>query len=83
MTRPSKPRTPYKATGDDEVIERLVPMPGWVYNLMASRAAAQKRTTKYQISFELERLARKMKDQGIKDDEAGPGRRTAGEGDRP
>jgi hypothetical protein len=72
MTRQSKPRKPYKATADDEIVERLVPMPGWVYNLMAGRAAAQKRTTKYQISYELERLANKIKDQGIKDEEPGP-----------
>lgn len=72
MPRESKPRRPYKAPADDAVVERLVPIPGWVYNLMTARATAQKRTTKYQIAFELERLARKIKDQGIKDDEPGP-----------
>lgn len=72
MARQPKLRRPYKETADDEIVERLVPMPGWVYNLMTARATAQKRTTKYQIAFELERLARKIKDQGIKDEDLGP-----------
>jgi hypothetical protein len=56
---------------DDETVDRLVPIPGWVYKLMARRAAAQQRTTRYQIAFELERLARKIRDEGVKDDELG------------
>ena len=71
MPREAKPRQPYKMPADDEVVDRLVPIPGWVYKLMARRAAAQRRTTRYQIAFELERLARKQRDEGIKDDEMG------------
>jgi hypothetical protein len=67
---------------DDEFVERLVRMPGWVYNLMAARATAQQRTTKYQIAHELEWLARRIKEEGIKDNEPGPRRRTALEGAR-
>lgn len=68
---------------DDAVVERLVPIPGWVYNLMSSRGKAQQRTTKYQIAFELERLAKRIKEQGVKDDELGQKQRTALEGARP
>mgnify|MGYP001615275198 CR=1 FL=1 len=71
MPRESKQRKPYKPPSDDEIIERLVPMPGWVYNLMTARAPAQGRTTKYQISTELRLLAQRMREQGIKDDEPG------------
>lgn len=66
------PRTPYKEPADDEVVERLIPIPGWVYKKMIARAKAQQRTTKYQIAHELERLARKMNDAGTGDDEVGP-----------
>ena len=66
------PRTPYKEPADDEIVERLIPIPGWVYKMMIARAKAQKRTTKYQIAFELERLAQRMKDEGTKDNEPGP-----------
>lgn len=71
MARIARQRKPYKPPSDDEVVERLVPIPGWVYNLMTARAAAQKRTTKYQISFELERLAEKMRSEGTGDKELG------------
>lgn len=66
------PRTPYKEPADDEIVERLVPMSGWVYKKMIARAKAQQRTTKYQISFELERIAKKMNDAGTGDTEMGP-----------
>jgi hypothetical protein len=66
------PRTPYKEPTDDEIVERLVPMPGWVYKKMIARAKAQQRTTKYQIGHELERIAKKMNDAGTGDSEAGP-----------
>lgn len=75
MARQSKPRKPYKAPADDEVVERLVPVPGWVYNLMTSRALAQSRTTKHQIAYELTQLAKRIREQGVKDDE--PGKMTA------
>jgi hypothetical protein len=71
MPRESKQRKPYKRPADDEVVERLIPMKGWVYNLMTERGAAQQRTTKYQVSAELEQLAKKIRDKGIKDDEPG------------
>jgi len=77
------PRTPYKEPADDEVVERLIPIPGWVYKKMIARAKAQQRTTKYQIAFELERLARKMEDAGTGDAEMGPKGRTAVAGTRP
>lgn len=67
--REVKQRRPYKRPADDEVIERLIPMKGWVYNLMTDRGAAQNRTTKYQVSTEIEALAKKIRDKGIKDDE--------------
>lgn len=72
MPREAKPRQPYKMPADDEVVDRLVPIPGWVYKLMARRAAAQQRTTRYQIAFELERLARQLRDGGVKDEDLGP-----------
>ena len=64
------PRTPYKEPADDEIVERLVPMPGWVYKKMIARAKAQQRTTKYQIGHELQRIAEKMNDAGTGDAEA-------------
>lgn len=66
------PRTPYKEPADDEIVERLVPMPGWVYKKFIARAKAQQRTTKYQIGHELERIAKKMNDAGTGDSEVGP-----------
>lgn len=69
MPRTTKPRKPYKTHADDETVERLVPIPGWVYNLMTERAIAEKRTTKYQIAHELEQLARNLKSK--KDDGSG------------
>lgn len=78
-----KQRKPYKPPADDETIERLIPLPGWVYNLMTARGQAQKRTTKYQIAFEIERLAQRIKEEGIKDNELGPKRRAALEAARP
>jgi len=71
MARQSKPRKPYKTPADDEVVERLVPVPGWVYNLMTARAVAQSRTTKHQLAYELTQLAKRLKEQGVKDDEMG------------
>jgi hypothetical protein len=71
MPRQSKPRKPDKRPADDEVVERLIPVKGWVYNLMTDRAVAQGRTTKYQLSIEIEGLAKKIRDKGIKDDEPG------------
>ena len=65
------PRKVVDLVPDDETIERLVPIKGWVYNLMVARGEAQKRHAKYQISYELERLAQRMKEQGVKDDEPG------------
>jgi hypothetical protein len=38
---------------------------------MTDRAVAQGRTTKYQLSMEIEALAKKIRDKGIKDDEPG------------
>lgn len=69
--RKTKPRMPYKRPADDDVIERLIPVKGWVYNLMTDRAVAQGRTTKYQLSIEIEALAKRIKEKGIKDDEPG------------
>lgn len=66
-----KQRKPYKPPADDEMVERLIPIPGWVYNLMTARGLAQRRTTKYQIAFELERLAQRIRDEGVKDNEPG------------
>lgn len=66
------PRTPYKEPSDDEIVERLVPMPGWVYKKFIARAKAQQRTTKYQLGHELERIAKKMNDVGTGDSEPGP-----------
>lgn len=66
------PRAPYKEPKDDEIVERLIPIPGWVYKKMIARAKAQQRSTKYQIAFELERVARKMNDAGTEDNEMGP-----------
>ena len=71
MPRVAKPRQPYKMPADDETVDRLVPIPGWVYKMMARRAAAQQRTTRYQVAFELERVARKIRDEGIEDHEPG------------
>lgn len=56
---------------DDAIIDVRVPLSGLAYNLFADLAAAQQRTTRYQIAFELERLARKLRDEGVKDDELG------------
>jgi hypothetical protein len=40
-------------------VERLVKMPGWVYNLFIERATKERRLVKNQIEMELERLAEK------------------------
>lgn len=67
------PRKPYKEPpADDEIVERLIPLKGWVYKMMIARGEAQKRNAKHQISFELERVAEKMKAAGVKDNEPGP-----------
>lgn len=71
MPREPKQRKPYKRPADDDVVERLIPVKGWVYNLMTDRALAQGRTTKYQLSIEIEALAKRIKEKGIKDDEPG------------
>lgn len=71
MPRETKPRQPYKPPADNEIVDRLVPIPGWVYKLMARRGAAQQRTTRYQIAFELERLAERIRDEGIGDRDLG------------
>jgi hypothetical protein len=48
---------------DEEEIQRLIPIKGWVYNLFADRGKRQKRSTKHQIAFELEQLAERLRDQ--------------------
>ena len=46
---------------DDGSVERLVSMPGWVYNMFIDRAAKERRPVKYQIEHDLEKLAEEMK----------------------
>lgn len=48
---------------DDAPVERIVSIPGWVYNLMIDRALEQKRGVKYQIEYELERWGKQMKEE--------------------
>jgi hypothetical protein len=51
------PRKPADKVQADQHVERLISMPGWVYNLFIERATRERRPVKYQIELELERLA--------------------------
>jgi hypothetical protein len=55
-----------KQVPDDAIVERQIPIKGWVYNLMVTRGEAQHRSAKYQIAHELERLAEQLRAEGEK-----------------
>lgn len=50
-----------KSVDDNAKVERVIPIPGWVYNLMIELATEQHRDVKSQVVFELEQAARKIK----------------------
>lgn len=52
---------PPKKVDDTADVERVIPIPGWVYNLMIDVADEQHRDVKSQIVFELEQVARRIK----------------------
>jgi len=46
---------------DQAVVERVIQIPGWIYNLMIDLAAEQRRDVKSQVVFELERSAQRIR----------------------
>ena len=46
---------------DQDVVERVIQIPGWIYNLMIDLAAEQRRDVKSQVVFELERSAQRIR----------------------
>jgi len=50
-----------KPVADNATVERVIPIPGWVYNLMIELAAEQHRDVKSHVVFELEQVARKLR----------------------
>lgn len=50
-----------KKVEDAATVERVIPIPGWVYNLMIEIADEQHRDVKSQVVFELEQVARKLR----------------------
>lgn len=50
-----------KKVEDNATVERVIPIPGWVYNLMIEIADEQRRDVKSQVVFELEQVARKLR----------------------
>lgn len=50
-----------KKVGDDTTVDRVIPIPGWVYNLMIEIADEQHRDVKSQVVYELEQVARKLR----------------------
>jgi hypothetical protein len=63
-------RKPKKAEGDSPV-DRVIPIPAWVYNLMIDVAGEQRRDVRSQIVFELEQVARKYRKEREKKDTPG------------
>ena len=62
-----------KPVEDSAVVERVIPIPGWVYNLMIDLAAEQHRDVKSQVVFELEQVSRKLrKDRDRAEKSSGP-----------
>lgn len=59
-----------KPVDDSAVVERVIPIPGWVYNLMIDLAAEQHRDVKSQVVFELEQIARKLRREREKSERA-------------
>lgn len=53
-------RTP-KRVEDSATVERIIPIPGWLYNLMIDIADEQHRDVKSQVVYELEQVARKLR----------------------
>lgn len=47
-----------KHVPEDQPVERIVSLPGWLYNLLVDRAERERRGVKYQIEVDFERLAR-------------------------
>jgi len=46
---------------DQAVVERVIQIPGWIYNLMIDLAAEQHRNVQSQVVFELERSAQRIR----------------------
>jgi len=46
---------------DQDVVERVIQIPGWIYNLMIDLAAEQHRNVQSQVVFELERSAQRIR----------------------
>ncbi len=55
-----------KQVEDTAIVDRVVPIPGWVYNLMIELATEQHRDVKSQIVAELEQVARKYRKERAK-----------------
>jgi hypothetical protein len=53
-------RTPKKVE-DGARVDRVIPIPGWVYNELIDVAEGQHRDVKSQIVFELEQVARRLR----------------------
>ena len=70
-------RKPKKTTSDAPV-DRVIPVPAWVYNLLIDVAAEQHRDVRSQIVYELEQAARKYRKEREKAEREGqqPGNTT-------
>ena len=49
-----------KRVQDDVTVSRVIDIPGWVYNLLITRAAKERRGVKGQIEQELERWGERI-----------------------
>jgi hypothetical protein len=61
-----------KKVEDNAIVERVIPIPGWVYNLMIELADEQHRDVKSQVVYELEQTARKLRKERERAEKLGP-----------
>jgi len=64
-------RSPKRAA-DNATVDRVISIPGWVYNLMIELAGEQHRDVKSQVVYELEQSARKLRKERERAEKVGP-----------
>ena len=60
-----------KKVEDSAVVDRVIPISGWVYNLMIELADEQHRDVKSQVVYELEQVSRKLRKEREKAEKPG------------